>query len=321
MNSVLITAIGSFSAEAAIRAARSLGLTVYGCDINDRRWIAQSGLVDRFFRAPYASEEDCYIDFINDTGADFVLPSTDTEVDVLSRRRDDLKGKLLISDRKAIEVCRDKMKWAEYAGKIGLAIPSEYLEDCEMPAGMPVIVKPVNGRSSIGFRKIGDTAEYTFVRDRLLAEGPGRYMVQPFIEGDLITVDVVRDPYTGMSEALPRQELLRTPNGAGTSVRVFRDKDIEAAAAMLAEGLDITGTVCIEFLRTSSGRFFTLECNPRFSGGIAFSVRAGYDFARAHFTCFGISDADSRGFRTAIPAMPAIPETYIARMYGEYVIE
>ena len=52
-----------------------------------------------------------------------------------------------------------------------------------------------------------------------------------------------------------------------------------------------------------------LECNPRFSGGVAFSCMAGYDMTANHL----------RGFTgDEMEAAADIKEQYIARRYGEY---
>lgn len=304
---VLITAIGSFSCDVAIKSCHSLGMRVTGCDIYPMEWIAQSLDVDTFYQVDKAVNEDSYIpqilDIIRQEEIDLLLPSTDAEVDVLNRHRDELKEagvRLCISGPKTIEYCRDKMKFAEKVGKY--AIRSRLVSDVPEPE-FPVVIKPVDGRSSQGMQRIYDKAHYDLV--------PKSFMVQPLIEGDIITVDVVRHPKSKYVEVLARQELLRTPNGAGTSVRIFSDWELEALCKDIAEQLQIIGCVCFEFIRDEDGVYHMLECNPRLSGGVAFSTLAGYDFVKAHFDCFTADDIEIRG---------DIPEMYIARKYQEYIV-
>ena len=57
------------------------------------------------------------------------------------------------------------------------------------------------------------------------------------------------------------------------------------------------------------GRWHFLECNPRFSGGVAFSSMAGYDMVKNHLNCF---------MGRPLEPMGQIKEQYIARRYGEY---
>ena len=58
----LVTAIGSFSADAVIRTLRQEGWRIIGTDIYEADWVAASLMVDAFYQAPYASEEEKYID-------------------------------------------------------------------------------------------------------------------------------------------------------------------------------------------------------------------------------------------------------------------
>lgn len=304
---VLITAIGSFSCDVAIRNCHALNMRVIGCDIYPMEWVAQSSDVDTFYQVPKAIEENAYIpqilSIIKEENIDLILPSTDVEVDVLNKHRDEIKetgAKLCISGPKTIEFCRDKMKFAEKAGKY--AIRTRLVSEVPTPE-FPVVTKPVNGRSSIGLQKIYDQAHYDLV--------PKDYIVQPLIEGDIITVDVVRHPKSHYVEVLARHELLRTLSGAGTSVKIINDWELEAMCKDIAEELQITGCVCFEFIRDEDGVYHMLECNPRLSGGVAFSCLAGYDFIKAHFDCFTADDIEIK---------EDIPEMYISRKYQEYIM-
>lgn len=310
MKTVLITAIGSFSADVAIKTCRDiLGWRVIGCDIYQMEWVAQSADVDVFYQAPRASDADEYMNFIKKLveaeEIDYILPSTDVEVDILSARRRELpeRATLCISGPKTIEICRDKKAFAD---KISCSIPTEYMRNVP-EAEYPVVVKPVNGRSSQRLKRIYTAEEYALAR----IDDEGDLIVQPMLEGDIITVDVVRHPKSHYVEVLPRIELLRTLAGAGTSVQIYRDSDLEAMCKEIAEDLQIVGCVCFEFIKDADGAFHILECNPRLSGGVAFSVVAGYNFVKAHFDCFCADDIEIK---------PDIDEIYIARKYSEYIM-
>ena len=138
-----------------------------------------------------------------------------------------------------------------------------------------------------------------------------QYLVQPKIDGHVITVDVVRNPETGQISCLPRRELLRTLNGAGTSVCVFRNGLLEQQCRDIAEAVGIRGCVNMEFIEADQEKneYYFLECNPRFAGGVAFSGAAGYDMADAHIRCFTGEKLDE---------LSVTGEQYIARRYAEY---
>ena len=91
----LVTAIGSFSADAVIRTLRQEGWRIIGTDIYEADWVATSLMVDAFYQAPYASEEEKYIDFIRNICAreqvSRILPLIDVEVDALNRHRSEIE--------------------------------------------------------------------------------------------------------------------------------------------------------------------------------------------------------------------------------------
>ena len=366
MKTLLITAIGSFSAKTAIEAAKELGFKTIGCDIYPREWVSQSLLVDGFYRAVPATDADAYMQFIKEVcdkeNVDLILPLTDPEVDVLSVRRGELSAEVALSHDDIITTCRDKMIFCTHMKGLIDAIPTAWVSDVETPESFPVIVKPVRGRSSHGMRKLDTQEEYTAFREavctRSEAEGGkasgttyapaagssasdavvgdeassasanvgadgsdasgsvtspaahGDYIVQPYIPGRVVSVDIFRDPRNGYIYTLPREELLRTPAGAGTSVRIYHDEFIEDDSKFFAELFGIKGTVMLEFIVDKTGYSWAMECNPRFSGGIGFSKAAGWDFAKAHLAVYADMHYD-------MP--PEIGETWIVKEYSEVV--
>lgn len=317
MKTAVVTAIGSFSADIVIKNLKKMGLKVIGCDIYPAEWIADSSNVSAFYQVPRATKEEQYTEAIlticKKEAADGLIVLTDAEVDVWNRNRKKLKEAgvtLCLSPEETITICRNKMKLFEFLSEkgIGNPIPTRML-NCISPESVtyPAVVKPYNGRSSQGLCYLYDQEEM----ERFLAGcEPDDYVVQPCFKGSIITVDVVRQADTGQSAAVCRKELLRTPNGAGTSVQVFANPALEALCKETARALGITGCVNFEFIEGEDGTFSMLECNPRFSGGVEFSCMAGYDCVSNHVKCFTGEDIE--------PLQP-VTEMYIARKYEEYV--
>lgn len=310
MDTVLITAIGSFSAAIAIKTCKEkLNMRVVGCDIYDEKLVVSSKDVDVFYKVPYAKDNDKYLEFIYDIckkeNVGYILPSTDDEVDVLNEHRKELNELgivLCLSPYATIHICRDKLLSAKTIPDI--IETSCYNEKAELT--YPCILKPLNGRSSIGLYKLYSK------EDMLPKIDSGNYITQPLIEGNVVTVDVVRHSKKRHIEVLARKELLRTYNGAGLSVHIFRDDKLEDRCKQIANMLDINGCVCFEFILDKTGKYHMLECNPRLSGGVAFSCMAGYDFVKAHFDSFMADD---------IEPQKEIKDMYIARRYTEYIMD
>ena len=66
--------------------------------------------------------------------------------------------------------------------------------------------------------------------------------------------------------ALLREEHVRTHNGAGLTVRVYRNPEMEAVCGRIAGLFGILGCVNMEFVLDEQGVYHFLEVNPRFSG-------------------------------------------------------
>ena len=272
-----------------IRNLTGAGYKIVGCDIYEKDWVANSLDVDRFYQSPYATCQEKYIEFIKEVcikeEIEYVVPLTDVEVDVLNKNRSQLDGiKICISGEQTIRVCRDKYNLYNYLKEAGISclIPTILLSEADVEnIEVPSVIKPRDGRSSQGLNYFESKENLVRFMNESETEN---YVFQPKIEGSVVTVDIVRNKDFFM--ATPRLELLRTLNGAGTSVRVFQDKNLIDIAREIADILNIHGCVNFEFIKSIDGEYRFLECNPRFSGGVAFSCLAGYDYIVNHIRCF-----------------------------------
>ena len=330
MRTVIVTAIGSFSAPAVIRELKEAGCRIVGTDINPKELIAMSAEADVFENLPRCDAGEAYVDalagLIRREKADAVLPLTDAELDVLSEVRDRLQPAVLwASPAEAVRISRDKVKSRAAAERAGAkVIPTELLAEA-LPAelltapGLPLILKPRDGRSSQGLYRIRTEKELSGALEVIAGTGREKdYLVQPLIEGRIVTVDVVRFP-DGRCTALPREEYVRTWNGAGLSVHVFRDSALEETCRAVAEELGVLGCVNFEFIHAEDGTYYFMECNPRFSGGTGFSIAAGDHIVRKHLAVFGAAPEEEKQEKGA--QFRDVTECWIARKYVEVITE
>jgi len=318
MQKVLVTAIGSFSADIVIKKLHQNGCFVVGTDIYPRKWVVDARNIDKFYRIPAASEGEeficCLLKICEENGINFLFPLTDPEVDILNIHRDRfirLSVQICMSDYETINRCRNKRKTEAFlrTANVCTLVDSYDSEKIKSTAvSYPIVCKPVNGRSSRGLKILYDSESLYGFYDRI---DPETYLFQPYIDGNIITVDVVRDR-SGSCCVVARRELVRTSTGAGISVRIFRDHVLEKSCKKIAALLNIIGCVNFEFIEADVGKHYFLECNPRFSGGVEFSVLAGYDFVTNHLKCF-----KNEGIETN----PEIKEHYISRKYEEYITD
>jgi len=321
MKHVLVTAIGSFSADIVIKKLRSNNFYIVGCDIYNKEWIVDAYNVDAFYRAPYAVDTIKYLAFIKEIciqeKIDYIIPLTDIEVDIFNSNRayfKDCNITICISSKSAIDLCRNKNSLTDYINSHSLCktITTEPLNSFKnSDSDFPLVCKPYDGRSSQGLRYIKSQSELdAFIVETTSDNSISKYIVQPFIKGSIITVDVIKQPGKKSQIAVSRKELLRTLNGAGTSIYIFNDENLNLISLKLADAIGIRGCVNFEFIADDSGDYCFLECNPRFSGGVEFSCIAGYDYISNHMRCFTDDDIDTN---------PIIHNQYIARKFEEYV--
>lgn len=284
---ILITAIGSFSADCVINSLKKQGHKVIGCDIYPSNWHAVSKDCDAVYQAPFATNEKEYIAFLievcNKEDIDFVFPLTDLEIDVLNRNKNiftDYKVSILLQSEECLSIARDKFAMYNlFKDDVNVNVPFS-VSSLELTREFPIpaIAKPINGRSSEGLKKITTPKEL----DTII--GISNYIVQQCISGPVFTVDYVRDKF-GNDFAVPREELLRTKNGAGTTVRITPDNLLMEIVSYIGKKLGVIGCVNMEFI-LNEGKYYLIDINPRFSAGVAFSNFIGYDMVTSHLNSF-----------------------------------
>lgn len=290
----LITAIGSMSAECAIKELKKAGHFVVGCDIYPGEWHYETKICDVFIQSPYATKENEYIQFLltvcRQYGLNGIIPLTDLEIDVINRHRDafDEAGIVLCMQGKdVLSIVRDK--YALYSKFIlddnVPSVKTSLLKDIPEDFPFPCIAKPYNGRSSEGLIRNATKEQVSAI------ENKNGYIVQEQLDGNVFTVDYVRNSKSRKDAAVPRQELLRTKNGAGLTVQTYRDEQLIGLVSYIGQILDINGCVNMEFIH-SRGNYYLIDINPRFSAGVAFSLISGYNMVLNHIRCFIGEDID-----------------------------
>lgn len=312
---ILVTAIGSFSADIVIKTLKAHGCNVIGCDIYPKEWIAEAYAVNQFYQAPFVSEKENYINFIDEIcrkhNVEYIFPLTDPEVDVLSSVKQRYLGKgitVCVSDEHIIRLVRNKYMLPQFLKEEGInhVIPTKLLSEVDLIEG-PSFIKPISGRSSEGCRPVYSNTEFINFKKTIKES---EYIIQPLIEGNIITVDIVKDPNSENIICIARRELLRNKSGAGTTIEIIENAELNSLCMSIAKKISIIGAVNFEFIENSDGSFYFLEINPRFSGGVEFSQMAGYDVVGNHLKCFS---------NKKISRENTIKKMIITRKYEEYV--
>ena len=238
----------------------------------------------------------------------------DYEIDFLSKNREWFKENnvtLCISPKESLEIIRNKKVLQDFVKEncpLTNTIPTKLLKDIEiLEWDFPVVCKPYSGRSSQGLKYIYNQQEWDdFVKN----VDKNSYIVEPFIDGPIVVVEVVRQPKPNKVVAVTRREIISTPHGCSITVVVYQDNELERATKILAEKLNVIGDVNFEYILAPDGKYYLVECNPRFSAGCEFACMAGYDCVENHIKCFQGKMIEDFHFKHNM---------IISRKYEEYI--
>ena len=284
----LITAIGSMSAECVIKQLKKAGHYIVGCDIYPGEWHYETKICDAFYRAPFATKEQEYVQFLlsvcKEQQLKHIIPLTDLEIDVIDKYRgifDDDDIILCMQGSEVLKTARNKKALSDrfLHDEAVPSIRTCMLKDIPDDFPFPCIAKPYNGRSSEGLLR-------NATKEQVLAiENKDVYIIQEQLEGNVFTVDYVRNDNSKLDASVPRQELIRTKNGAGLTVQTCSDKTLLQLVSHIGQALNINGCINMEFIHCHN-KYYLIDINPRFSAGVAFSVLSGYNMVLNHIRCF-----------------------------------
>ncbi len=229
---------------------------------------------------PLISENDEYIRSIINICHHFkvslIVPTIDTELILLSERKREIEeetgAKVLISEPKVIQICRDKRNTQAFLEEHGFQAPRLYTEE-ELDAGdvkFPLFIKPRDGSSSIDAFRVDTEEELVAFRQYI-----HRPMVQEFLTGEEYTVDCFLDFDSNLISVVPRRRLAIRSGEIAKGV-IVRNRSIMESVSQLMKELHPVGHITVQCMNTAEGIKY-IEINPRFGGGAPMSIMAGAD--------------------------------------------
>ena len=206
----------------------------------------------------------------------FAYPVPLTIINARYRNRFPKWLKISISDIKNLEVLSNKLSATKIAERVGVPTPRIYnsIDDIS-PHGYPVIIKPLFGNSAKGVVKASNKQE---AENAIINKNPNEIIIEEFIPGVDICVDCIRSDsffYGSVYKAI----VTKTHGGGTTTQRVMIDDDklVEYAKKIL-DLIGYEGVCGMDFrVDSASGNVGFIEANPRFTGGIATPIAAGFD--------------------------------------------
>jgi len=191
--------------------------------------------------------------------------------EVLAEHRDEFPGCIIPLDAaEKIKLLDNKKTACDLAASLNIPQPNRY-KSAEEIIKYPVVFKRTQGHGgdSVYFPK-----DETALKN--LISTAGEYLITDFIDGENWCVDCLRTDTSFQAAAYRVLE----PKGKGVSTKRL---SVEAPllknyCRQLLEAIDYRGVCGMDFrLSAEDGRFYFLECNPRFSGGIETTIEDGFD--------------------------------------------
>ena len=213
---------------------------------------------------------------------DLIVPTIDTELLPLAEARHKFEaiGTLVaVSDFETVAMARDKLRTAVFLERHEISSPRSVLANAllEDPGALrfPVILKRIDGSSSIGLREAASIDE---VRDPQL--DLTRYIAQEKWLGREYTVNIFFDDSGHCRAAVPHQRC-ETRAGEVSKGITVRHPLLADFAARLARALPgARGALCFQSIIAADGRGVVFEINARFGGGYPLAHRSGARFSR-----------------------------------------
>ena len=221
---------------------------------------------DEFYHAPKGNTKK-FIPFIKRISkkVDYIFFFADEEILNINRNKHLLKRldkKIILSEKKTINICLNKKIFYHFCKINGISIPTEsYSKE--------MIAKPIYGRGSKNIFKIKNKNDYLFLKKK------GDFIVQKFIQGTEFTVDCLFDEKNDLVFSLPRIRIVH--NGVSIIGKIVKNNKINKFIKNLSNKLKFTGPINIQLIKDKKNKLWIIEVNPRLSGSIEFSIKAGFN--------------------------------------------
>lgn len=234
---------------------------------------------DKAYKLPRISEPNyiqSIIEACNKEGVSLIVPTIDTDLLLLAENKKKIEletqAKVLISDYRVVEICRDKVKTQKFLLENKFGVPGTYDNEelSKKNLEYPLFIKPKSGSSSINAYKVNNSTELEAYKHLI-----NDYMVQEYIEGTEFTVDVFLDFDGNIITVVPRQRLA-TRSGEISKGKIIKDREVIDDVKKLMKVLKPIGHITVQLMKTSKGIQY-IEINPRFGGGAPMSIQSGAD--------------------------------------------
>jgi carbamoyl-phosphate synthase large subunit len=297
---VLVTGAGGPAAVAFMRAVRGPDVELWAVDVDPYAVGLYLVAAGRRLLVPNGDDPgfvDAVAGLCRRAAVDVLVPTVDTELLPLCRRRDELAAAgttVLAPSVATLECCLDKWRLVQACAGLGITPRTAVLDGGFDPAGwaFPVIAKPRQGSGGRGVRLIDSADQLRTVPD------DGSYLVQENLPGVEHSLDVLAYADGRVAAVVPRSRL-KVDSGIAVAGCVDADERLVAIGRRVAEAIELTSVANVQVKADVDGRPRLLEVNPRFPGSMPLTVASGVDMPR-----LALADAIGSPVPSPVPFRP-----------------
>jgi carbamoyl-phosphate synthase large subunit len=289
IKNILVTGAGALLGQGILRSLSSLGdqFKIHTCDPH---WRSGGHWLGCYAHKIPMADDKSYLNelkrIIRDNQIDILFVGTDTELPLLAQKREEIEKefglKIVISDKKVIDIGNDKWQTANFLKDNGFPFPYSVLStdkkgiaDLKNKAAYPYFAKPVDGARSKGIVRVDN-------EDILneITKTPNNLVIQEYISdehGEFTSGCLVLGGHPKAVVTLKRD--LRD----GNTYRAFYDKKFsqyDDFIKKVSKRLGIEGPCNFQF-RIRDNEPVIFEINARFSGTTPLRDLFGFNEVKA----------------------------------------
>jgi carbamoyl-phosphate synthase large subunit len=204
-----------------------------------------------------------------------IFPIIDEELQLFADHAEALMRegiRVITNPPETVRIAKDKVLTSRRCAELGVLAPPTLMKEdlgvTPLPP-FPLILKPRDGRGSVGIEIARNQREFDFFIDYL-----PQPMIQQFIEGTEYTIDVLTD-FEGTLLSLVPKERMIVKSGMQTKGRTVKDQQLLDYAADIVQKFRLFPRGNVQCIRDRDGKIWLVEINPKFPASLPFTLEAG----------------------------------------------
>jgi carbamoyl-phosphate synthase large subunit len=272
-NILISSSAAKISLVEAVRSATqkiNKNIKVIGGDMSSN--VISSYFVDEFWEMPKLDEIvlDEYVNECMSRNITVIIPTRDGELKFFSKNKDLFLSKgiyVMVSNEDIINKCIDKLEFSKQEN-LSIIPSSKSIEDINSEKFV------VKERYGAGSHSIGINLN---LKDALAhSNNLINPIFQPFISGKELSIDAYIDSNKNIKGIVMRERVL-VVNGESQVTKTIIDHFLEKSFFNIIKSMNLTGHIILQAIVDEESNINVIECNPRFGGASAISIKSGLD--------------------------------------------